>query len=128
MTDSPELRAARWAASSDTGVSSLAILGVMTGAPPRGRFCYPHDSGDLGRCLGLLKAVPEYRSRLDEMRAVGPEWSALVDHWPELERMHASDSLRKVLYERMKEILDPIEKANRSLIKLGPNASVHFGP
>lgn len=122
---SPEMRAAKWAATSNTGTSSLALMGVMLGEKPKTSFCYPHDGGDLGRCIGLLNAVPEWRSRLDEMRALGPEWSALVDHWPELEGMHLRDD--KALYERMKAILNPIEAKNRNLIKIGDGAAIYFG-
>lgn len=123
--DSIEMRAAQWAASGETGVSSKAILGVMVGTPPKSRFCYPHDGGDFGRCVGLLDAVPEYRDRLIEMKAICPEWAALVDHWTELEVMYRTKD--KCLYKRMKQILDPIENANPGLIKVGSGASIYFG-
>ena len=123
--DSVEMRAAQWAASGETGVSSKALLGVMVGKPPKGRLCYPHDGGDLGRCIGLLDAVPEYRPRLSEMAAVGPEWAALVKHWDELERMWRADD--KGLYDRMKKILDPIEKTNPKLVKIGNGGALYFG-
>lgn len=119
-----EQRAARWAATKNTGTSSLALLAVMVGERPKTSFCYPHDGGDLGRCISLLDAVPEYRARLGEMRAIGPEWSALVDHWAELEAMHRLD---KDVYDRMKAILNPIEAKNRNLIKIGKNAAMYFG-
>lgn len=122
---SAELRAAKWAAAGKTGVSSLAMLAVMTGERPKTSFCYPHDGSDLGRCIGLLDAVPEYRERLAEMKAIGPEWAALIDHWPELEARWRRDDDQ--LYERMKEILDPIEAKNRNLIKFGKGAGLHFG-
>jgi hypothetical protein len=123
--DSIEKRAAQWAAGGSTGLSSKAILGVMVGKPPKGGFCYPRDGGDLGRCLGLLDAVPEYRDRLHEMKALGPEWAALVDHWDELERMHRAND--PGLYKRMKQILDPIEDRNPNLIRFGSGATLHFG-
>ena len=122
--DSVEKRAAQWAASGETGVSSKAILGVMVSSPPETRFCYPHDGSDLGRCIGLLDAVPEYRGRLSEMKCVGPEWSALVGNWSELEAMWRAGD--KSLYKRMKQILDPIEKTNPNLIKFGSGA-IFFG-
>lgn len=124
MGDSIEKRAAMWAAAGDTGTSSKAILAVMVGKPPKTRFCYPHDGDDLGRCLGLLDAVPEYRIRLGEMAAIGPEWAALVENWDELERMCRAKDGR--LYDRMKKILAPIEKTNPNLISLGNGASLYF--
>lgn len=123
--DSAEKRAAQWAASGNTGSSSLALLGVMVGKPPESRFCYPHDGGDLGRCIGLLDAVPEYRVRLPEMKTVGPEWVALVANWDELETMHRAKDSR--LYDRMKEILEPIERTNPKLVKFGNGSSIYFG-
>jgi len=125
MEGTPEMRAAQWAASGNTGTSSKVLLGVMVGKPPKSRFCYPHDGGDLGRCVALLDAVPEFRARLGEMAAVGPEWAALVTHWDELDAMYRKDD--KKLYDRMKQILDPIEKTNPNLIKFGKGASLHFG-
>jgi hypothetical protein len=122
--DSVEKRAARWAASGKTGTSSKAMLSVMLGERPKTSFCYPHDGGDLGRCIGLLDAVPEYRERLNEMKSVGKEWAALIDHWPELEARWRRDD--KSLYDRMKQILDPIEAENRNLVKFGHGA-LYFG-
>lgn len=123
---SAEMRAAKWAATGETGSSSKAMLSVMVGERPKTSFCYPHDGGDLGRCIGLLDAVPEYRERLAEMRAIGPEWAALIDHWPELEaRWRRKDDN---LYERMKAILDPIEAKNRNIVKVGKSgAAFYFG-
>lgn len=115
-------RARRWA----TGVSSKAIFGVMTGKPPADGFCYPHDAGDFERCFALLLAVPEWRARLPEMKIVGPEWSALVDHWSELEALHESADSAAV-YRRMKALLDPIEATNPALLKLRGGGTVHFG-
>lgn len=120
-----ETRAAKWAASGDTGSSSKAMLSVMLGERPKTSFCYPHDGGDLGRCIGLLDAVPEYRERLAEMKAIGPAWAALIDHWPDLEaRWRRKD---EKLYERMKEILDPIEAKDRNIVKFGNGAVLYTG-
>jgi hypothetical protein len=122
--DSIEKRAAKWAATGDAGTSSKAILATMVGKPPKTRFCYPHDGGDLGRCIGLLDAVPEYRERMVEMTAIGPEWAALVDHWSELEAMYRAKD--KGLYNRMKAILDPIEATDKDFIKFD-GGGLYFG-
>ena len=50
----------------------------------------PHDPDDFGRCHRLLQAFPEWRSRLDEMRA-HPGWGPLVDAWSELEALYAEE-------------------------------------
>jgi len=63
---------------------------------------HPHDPSDFNRCVKLLNAVPEYRSRMDEMRAVSPQWDSLVDHWDELEGMLKESAPE--IYDRMKEL------------------------
>lgn len=123
MTQSIEKRAFHWASGDKTGVSSQAILRVMTGGQADDWYCYPHDTDDLKRCLYLLACIPEWRAQLAKMKAVGPEWAALVDHWAELEKLYATASRDKV-YERMREILDPIEAKRRNLIKLGGGSVV----
>lgn len=110
-----ELR--RWFASTDRGISSNAIVEVMEGLP-RGMITgsfglgHPHDPGDFGRCFRLLKLMPEYRSRLDEMR-VTPEWSILVNHWSELEGLYVEEAPSMKypkLYARMQELIDGARK------------------
>lgn len=125
MTDSPEKRAAKWAAGFSTGVSSKAILKVMLGDKPEDGYCYPHDADDLGRCIGLLDAVPEYRDRIGEMSAVGPEWEALAARWSELEAAYrAGDHVatRKLV----KAIIEPIEAKRLGLFRLGDGVSLYF--
>lgn len=125
MDGNTALKAEKWAVSGETGTSSEAMLAVMLGEKPKTGFCYPSDGGDLGRCLGLLEAVPEFRSRLHEMKAVSPEWAALIEHWGELEAMHAKKDPK--LYDRMKAILDPIERKNPNLIRFGNGGALYFG-
>ena len=48
-------------------------------------WSYPHDPADLGRCLRLLEAVPEWRSRLGEMAECSTVWARLVARWEEME-------------------------------------------
>ncbi|MFO1080834.1 MAG: DUF2312 domain-containing protein [Reyranellaceae bacterium] len=117
-------RAARWAASSDTGASSKAILGVMTGAPPKGWYCYPSDSDDFGRCARLLEAVPEWRPRIGEMVAVGPEWGAIAGAWDELDAMHKAG---EPLHRRIRELVRPHEDKRNNLVRMGEGTTVVFG-
>lgn len=77
-----------WRNGADTGLSSETIVAVMSGAVnPPGRFGweYPRDPGDLGRCLRLLRLIPEWRERISEMSKCGPVWDQLAAHWTELE-------------------------------------------
>lgn len=132
MQESIEVRALRWALGDDTGASSKAIAAVMTGnMPDKRHVSYPHDGGDLGRCLRLLKAVPEWRARLPEMGERNGQWKALVEAWDELDALYAREEASgrssDVVYKRMKQILEKPEAADRNLIRLGPNVSMRFG-
>ena len=84
-TDNPSIlrRAALWATSKDTGMSSECLCRVMLGGEIHDRSA-PSDAGDLGRCLRLLDTVPEWKPRIGEMAAISPEWEALVQVWDRL--------------------------------------------
>jgi len=125
MTDSIEKRALLWALGHDTGSSSKAMARILAGEKVRDA-AYPSDGGDLGRCLRLLEAIPEWKARLGDVAAASPEWFALISHWDELAALHKKDDGKSV-YARMKGILDPIEAKNPNLVKLGNGASIRFG-
>lgn len=80
--------ALQWLRSGNTGLSSVAIFGHMTGAgPDRSGFekwSWPIDPADFARCRLLLEAVPEWRSRLAEMGEHNVEWLRLVDRWDDI--------------------------------------------
>lgn len=62
-------RAIKWATGSDTGISSEALCCYMTtGTVNRPRWNAPSDAADRGRCIRLLKLIPEWVDRLDEMK------------------------------------------------------------
>lgn len=68
--DKPILeRAIKWLMSGDTGISSEAILSHMTGIEKTDSFGMqpPADADDRGRCIRLLKLMPEWVERLPEM-------------------------------------------------------------
>ena len=111
-------QAVKWLASGERGISSEHMFYVLTGIPAgriRPGSCHPSDPDDFKRCEKLLRQVPEFRSRLDEMRLVSPVWNALVDNWNKLvevieeevpgvlsgERFHGS---APTAYALMKEI------------------------
>lgn len=80
--------AVEWLASGERGISSEFIFYVLTGIPAgkdRGYgYCHPSDPDDFKRCEKLLRYVPEFRYRLDEMRVVSHVWDALVSNWNRL--------------------------------------------
>ena len=57
---------------------------AFLGAPIE-RGNHPHDPDDLGRCLRLMKLVPEIREGfVERMSALSPEWQALAERWDEI--------------------------------------------
>jgi hypothetical protein len=125
-----EKRAAQWVVSRDTGLSSMCLWATMMGVKP-GDNSHPRDGADLGRCVRLLSVVPEWKGRLPEMGSLSEYWAALIPHWD-----HLADILAKELagtggkgstYKAMREILDPIETKDRSVIRLGNGVSMSFG-
>jgi len=69
-----------WLLGDDTGLSSKTIFAVMNGiefkhnAPPR-------DPSDMGKCFRLLTLFPHWKSRLNEVAELYPEWKVLIDNW-----------------------------------------------
>jgi hypothetical protein len=80
-----------------TGLSAYAIV--------HGGTDYPHDPGDLGRCLQVSPSAPKH------MRTVSPVWAALVDHWQELADTFADEKTEGTgraprTYARMRELIE----------------------
>lgn len=76
-------RAADWHATGEQGLSADAIRRTMTGAST-GEFSHPRDVSDLHRCMLLLRRIPEWEERINEMASRSAEWRAIVDVWPKL--------------------------------------------
>lgn len=118
-------RAGTWLLCHDTGASSTALLARMLGASPdEATFRHPHDPSDFGRCHRLLESVPEWRTRLPEMAACSAYWAALVDRWDEITALLALD--RKACHALMRSILNPIEDADQSIIRLGKDVTMRW--
>jgi hypothetical protein len=79
-----------WMKGTDTGISSMTLaesfLGLNTNVAYRGKdsIGYPHDPADLGRCLRLIKRVPEVRERVDQLAKENKHWAKLAPRWDEL--------------------------------------------
>jgi len=71
-TGSIQKRALAWALSGDTGISSETMCAYFTGVKKGGPFGSqaPSDAADRGRCIRLLKLIPEWIERLDELKAL----------------------------------------------------------
>lgn len=119
-TLSVEARASLWMMQGETGMSSKAIWSMMMTGTAKNHF--PYDPDDFSRCYKLLKAIPEWRKRMDAMRPISSAWNNLVEHWDELtamfeenERTEWKKSKKIGMYERMNELItmpDPGQFAN----------------
>ena len=67
MNKTIEQRALQWALGDDTGTSSITLARYMLGMPPARYNAAPHDVHDRRRCIDLLKLIPEWLPRLDEL-------------------------------------------------------------
>lgn len=112
MPESILERATKWRDNGGTGASAKTIYAFFmgeTGFSPS----YPHDAGDFGRCMGLLRAVPEFEERLGEMSELpglhGAAWGALAENWPALKESYAAGD-EKAFYDLIQGILQPIER------------------
>lgn len=78
-----------WLRTGERGLSSEAIFSKLTGinilSPhPLGNAPHPYDPDDFQRCEKLLRAVPDFRARLNEMRKCSKEWNSLVENWDKI--------------------------------------------
>lgn len=99
---------AAWLDSDDTGSSSLYMayafsynldLWMHRTIPS---YNYPRDPDDLGRCIRLVEAVPEFGRCIPEMARKGAHWMAVTTNWANwVEMYQAGDTDR--LYTEMKD-------------------------
>jgi hypothetical protein len=73
---------------SGSGYASLTILSVMIGLDYDSAGV-PCDIADFGRCVKLLRAMPEFRYRLPEVSQKYPRWKPFVEKWDYLEQLYS---------------------------------------
>jgi hypothetical protein len=96
-------RAEWWLQHGERGTSSETIWGRMMGMRiVKHHEDHPYDPDDFSRCYKLLKAIPEWRSKLDVMNAVSPTWKRLVENWDKLTEMYEENERTK--WKNYKEI------------------------
>ena len=80
---------AAWAAEQGEGgpgVSAMALgTFVLSEQPGVSRRAHPYDADDFGRCLKVVKEVPEVGEALARARDMSPRWAGLIDQWSTLE-------------------------------------------
>jgi hypothetical protein len=111
-----------WALGKDTGSSSKCIAAHLTGNECDGS--HPSDPDDLGRCLRLLRLIPELREAFPRMTEVSAYWAALVPRWTELAA--SMDEEVGIAWERgrsapktyalMRSLLDPISRRDPDVL------------
>lgn len=97
--------AVAWVSGNDRGMSSQAIWDHMATGECNGD--YPYDPADLGRCLRLLEAVPEWKPRIVEMRRYNNMWALYTIYWDELTQLMAEEAgagYAPKTYDRMQEL------------------------
>jgi hypothetical protein len=75
-------RASDWLATGEVGLASGSIHKHMTGKG--GEIMHPRDVADLHRCMLLLRRIPEWEARIDEMAPRSAGWRAVAGVWPQL--------------------------------------------
>ncbi|HEJ7283080.1 TPA: hypothetical protein SMF87_004532 [Serratia marcescens] len=108
-TDRMGLRA--WLDSDDIGSSSIFMAFTLATHEQRQRHFrgrgkpsnnYPRDPDDLGRCIRLIDAVPEFGGRIPEMADKGAHWMAVTTNWDRWCTLHARQNYA-LLHSEMRE-------------------------
>lgn len=82
-----------WAENGEHGTSSKTmfnrlIKGLQVRALRNDYECHPLDPDDFSRCYKLLQAVPQWKVKLYELKAISLVWERLVDNWDKLTEMY----------------------------------------
>ena len=90
-----------WLFSGDTGLSSRFMACVLSEWDiPLPNCDYPHDPGDLGRCIRLIECVPEFKDCIHKMNAHGSKWQQVVLYWEQWSELYKTDQNK--LFSQMK--------------------------
>ncbi len=111
MTQTEAERISWWASYGEHGTSSQTIwcilsFGHLAGLKmdyevlkeviiPPSQYTSPQDPDDFRRCYLLLKTVPEWKERLNELKPISQKWENLVEHWDQLTRLLEDQLLTK---------------------------------
>lgn len=95
----PAMGLKAWLDSDDVGASSEYMAWALSDYDQQVLFwgrnsphlAYPHDPDDLGRCIRLIEAVPEFGGKIPEMAHRGKEWLAVATNWADWVEMYNAD-------------------------------------
>lgn len=100
-----------WLTKGEHGISSKNMYAVLSSGIITKKLQTPSDPDDFSRCYKLLKAVPQFKTKLHLMKDVSSSWSNLVDNWDKLTEMYEQNvkeewkNYNKIgMYEFMKEL------------------------
>lgn len=79
-----------WLAGDDTGASSKSLAFEYLGKAYN-RIDAPYDPDDLGRCLRLIKAVPEVRQCVDSLALKNTRWARAAKVWDAIAQSMADE-------------------------------------
>lgn len=106
----------QWFIGDDTGMSSKTMAAIYLGATAGdgGRFRYPLDPADFGRCWRLVDGIPAIRDAFPRMRQIYPPLTPFIEHWDELSALYVAavengTGKAPALYQLMKELRAEIE-------------------
>ena len=91
-TDNETENAKWWLLNASRGTSSETIFSVLCEEPllpllPKGEYSHPRDPDDFNRCYLLLKAVPQWKSKLNKLKPISSVWENIVNNWGKLTQM-----------------------------------------
>lgn len=96
-----------WLTKGERGISSEVMFETISGHNLGGRKSPPSDPDDFKRCYLLLETIPEWKTKLNELRKISPTWNNLVDNWDKLTEL-LEEQLRthkaNGMYEFMKKL------------------------
>jgi hypothetical protein len=110
-TDPVEAKALDWLNNGRVGLSSATMCATlfpnlkehhrfegMFDDDDKFEINWPHDNDDFNRCQKFLEAVPEAKTRLNELKTLCPEWENLVNKWNEITTLN-QEGKGKEVYE-----------------------------
>lgn len=118
MTELDHKAALAWALSRGTDASSIAL--VRTAVSMNCDGSYPLDRGDFDRCERAMTLIPGLRDRLPMMASVNSYWAALVPQWENIRSARNKT-------EAIRKITRPLEKTDKSFIRISGTASMRIG-
>ena len=79
----------KWYATGEKGLSSENMAATVLGLPSR--LYHPCDPADLNRCIKLVDAVPEIKTKFPEIAKLSPQWKEVINNWEKLREMFISE-------------------------------------